>query len=367
MSAENPGRDDEPVVEREIIDDLAKRFTGFPVPKEQPFDPSAADRKLLEEYGLPAKPDRDRQPLLRRAWDRGFGKSMFLQQFRFKRMLVIGAGYRLLPRHIDELPVSETRFETSGNWSGAYITANRDRRFLQIWGIWTIPAKLEVPPAPLQGTAGLPYACSNWIGLDGQRLYLNSSLPQIGTVSTLNANGSPGKTEAWTQWWARDNAGDNPPVPIGLAVQPGNEVLCVLTAANPQTVTGVMVNLSATPPTGMAVQGTAPTVVLPDGSTAMPDIAGATAEWIVERPRIEKQKSRYNFPDYDKTCFQSCVAVEGDDVNANSWLQGLAQDLEGERLIRMFDVLAGPQRTVFTSMPNKEDDLTLRLTYGGFR
>jgi hypothetical protein len=48
--------------------------------------------------------------------------------------------YRLLHRQADEIRLVETRFESSSNWSGAYITANHNRRFLQIWGTWTIPA-----------------------------------------------------------------------------------------------------------------------------------------------------------------------------------------------------------------------------------
>jgi hypothetical protein len=68
--------------------------------------------------------------------------------------------------------------------------------------------------------------------------------------------------------------------------------------------------------------GTAPTVTLPDGTKAKPDIAGATAEWIVERPAIPGQKTVYNFPDYGHTEFDHCVAVEGDGVDIFSLLGG---------------------------------------------
>jgi hypothetical protein len=83
----------------------------------------------------------------------------------------------LQPRQSDYLPVAETNFEASSNWSGAYITANRDKQFLQIWGIWTILPNLQLPPLPFQGPAGVDYVCSNWIGLDGQRLFFDCSLP----------------------------------------------------------------------------------------------------------------------------------------------------------------------------------------------
>lgn len=345
----------------DITDDLQNRFHAFAVPSEV-FDPSSASPALLRKYGLPPRPDPDRQPFLRQTWNRGFGAPLTLQKFRFNRDLVQETTYRLQPRQSDYLPVAETNFETSSNWSGAYITANRDRQFLQIWGIWTIPPNLQLPPLPFQGPAGVDYVCSNWIGLDGQRLYFDSSLPQIGTVSTLQANGNT-TAEAWTQWWARGIA-NTAPLPLGLTVAPGHQVLSVLTASDPQTVIFVMVNLSTM--TSMAVMGTAPTVTLPDGTNATPDIAGATAEWIVERPAIPGQPTRYNFPDYEHTEFDLCVAVEGDDVDIFSLFGGLPQELQGARRIRMFDVLLSPARTAFISMPRKLNDTAVRVRYGGF-
>jgi hypothetical protein len=362
MSGDRPGREKGPAVEQDILDDLAKRFTGFAVP-DQPFDPSKASPELLRRYGLPPKPDPDRQPLLRRIWDQGFARTITLLPFTFERDLVEKADYRLFSRKADEMSFSGSRFETSRNWSGAYVTANQDRQFLQVWGIWTIPNNLQLPPAPQQGPPDIPYVCSNWIGLDGQRLYLDSTLPQIGTVSMLEVGGTT-TAQAWTQWWARQGGG-KPPVPIPLTVNPGDEVLCVLTAWDPQTVIWVMVNLS-TGPTGMAVQGTAPTVTLPDGSTVLPDISGATAEWILERPEVLDTPTRYNFPDYGQTGFGDCVAVEGDGVDIGSWFGGLAQELQGARRIRMFDVLLGPERTAFISMPHKASETSIRVTYGGF-
>ena len=161
----------------------------------------------------------------------------------------------------------------------------------------TIPSNLQLPPPQFRGPAGIDYICSNWIGLDGQRFYLNSSSPQIGTLSQLQANGTT-VAQAWTQWWARGIA-NTVPVPLGLGVAPGNQVLSVLTAIDSRTVILVMVNLSTM--TAMPAMATAPPVQLPDGTTATPEIAGATAEWIVERPAIPGQPTRYNFPDYGHT------------------------------------------------------------------
>ncbi len=362
MSDECAGRAKAVAPER-VIADLARRFRGFPVP-EGKFDPSKASPELLQKYGLPPRPNLATQPLLRRAWDRGFGRPMLLQAFELDADLVEQTRYRLFSRHLDEMSAAATRFETSNNWSGAYITANQRRQFLQIWGVWRIPDNLKLPPAPLKGLPGVPYVCSNWIGFDGQRRYLDSSLPQMGTVSTLEADGTT-TAQAWTQWWARGNAG-NAPSPIKLAVAPGDEVLCVITAWDAQTVICIMVNLSANLPIGEAVLATSPRVELPNKKHFYPDIAGATAEWIMERPQVLGSPTRFNFPDYGETRFDLCIAVEGDDVDIFSWFDGLPQQLQGARRIRMFDVLQDPARTAFISMPREMSIDSVRVRYGGF-
>ena len=75
-----------------------------------------------------------------------------------------------------------------------------------------------------------------------------------------------------------------------------------------------------------------------------------------------------NLPDYGEIAFDLCVAVEAPAPDAVSLLSGgVGQRLRGARLLRMFDVLSQPMRTVYLSMPNKLDDLSLRVRYGGFR
>ncbi len=361
MSGADTGRGTAETVPVVVIGELKKRFHAFPVPPAR-FNPVTASPAQLSEFGLPPRPDPVRQPLLRQIWERGFGAPLTLLEFRLDERLIEATDYRPKIRQATERSVAETRFEDSSNWSGAYITANFGKQFLQIWGLWTIPANLQLPPGPFQRPPGIDYICSNWIGLDGQRFYLDSSLPQIGTLSQLQANGTT-TAQAWTQWWAR-YSNYTVPVPLGLGVAPGDQVLCVLTATDPQTVIFVMVNLSTLH--AIAVMATAPTVTLPNQTQATPDIAGATAEWIVERPAIPGQQTRYNFPDYGRTEFDLCVAVESDSVDIASLFDGTLQDLEVARRIRMFDVLQNPGRTVFISMPRKLDDTTVRLSYGGF-
>src|ERR1051325_6792953 len=109
----------------------------------------------------------------------------------------------------------------------------------------------------------------------------------MGTVSILQSDGTT-TADSWIQWWAR-GSGNTAPVTLGLAVAPGDTVACVLTAESPTSVWAVMVNLSTSPPTAVPIMMVAPMVTLPDGSTVQPEIAGATAEWIVERPKVPPQ------------------------------------------------------------------------------
>ena len=74
--------------------------------------------------------------------------------------------------------------------------------FVEIRGSWQAP--VVAPPTP--GEIG-EFHSSTWIGLDGQRRYLNSSLPQIGTAQYVDvtAAATTFTTKAWWQWWLRDH------------------------------------------------------------------------------------------------------------------------------------------------------------------
>lgn len=344
------------------IDDLARRITPYPVP-EGPFDAARAGPEVLLRYGVPPLPDPKAQPSLRRAWERVFGHPLQLQPFTFVRGLAGQSQFRLLPRRLEAAPAVQTRFEGSSNWSGAYVSANRSRRFVQVWGLWTVPDALKVPPPPMQGDPGKDYRVSCWIGLDGQRRYFDASLPQMGTTAILQPDGTK-RAEAWVQWFARDEVGLKLLV-LPLPVTPGQTVACVVTVIGPQQVGCIIVNLSTL--TAMALSFTPPFANLPGGGMAKPRVSGATAEWIVERSRDPNLQRYDNFPDYGQARFELCLAVEGDSPNLASVLTGLPMDLQGARDIRMFETLTGPARTQYISMPHKVDNGTLRVRYGGFR
>jgi len=346
---------------RESPDDLRRRLTPFPVPPDA-VDFSSVPQSELRLYGLPPRPNAASQPLLRRIWDKAFARRLTLVRYVYDEKRIRAARYRPMSRQKTELAAAASRYESSSNWSGAYITANSSRHFVQIWGSWCIPGNLQKPPGLFQGPLDIPYICSNWIGLDGQRRYVDSSLPQIGTQSELISDGTT-VAEAWTQWW-ESNDPHTRPLPLGLEVHPGDEVLCVITAIDTRSVVMVIVNLTSLH--AMAVLATAPSVEMPDGHTVVPEIEGATAEWILERPRVLGKTMRYNFPDFGQSEFHDCVAIAADVVDIYALFGGAQQVLLGERLIRMFDVLPNPPRTALIAMPEKLSDTSLRVKYGGF-
>jgi len=359
------GGDGAPTAELVVVfEELRRRFRGFPVPADDKrFDPSHASQEELLYYGLPPRPDPRSQPRVYEAWQRGFGQPLTLNSFAFTIAQLSELGYRPYFRE-EALVQRPSRYVASLNWSGAYLAANRFKKFMQIWGIWTVPNNLQQAPVP-PAVKLRPFNCSVWIGLDGQRRYLNSSLPQIGTTSTYDAT-APGNTvaQAWTQWWDRENPQETLPVPMSLAVDPGNEVLSVLTAVSPRHVHLVMVNLSQGK--AIAVWASSPSVTLDNGRVVPLEISGATAEWIVERPMIPGGNDLSNLPDYPPTEFDACLALEADDVNIFFLPTARTQVLQSERLIRMYEVEETAQRISFISMPHRKSETSVRMTHGDF-
>ncbi len=339
-----------------VIDDLARRFTGYATPRE-PVEHGREDT-LQVDRSLPPQPGPRTPSALRDAWNRAFGRKLNLQPFQFSAERVREAGFRSATRQL-AVPLGPGRTETSSNWAGAYISANEGRPLGQVWGFWTVPGVLR----PTSGDETVEYRCANWIGLDGQRRYVDSSLPQAGTTSILHPDGTV-SAMAWTQWWARQDP-KSAPVPLGLPVKPGDAVACVLSALGPHDVGGVMVNLGGALPTAMAFRASAPDVVLDDGRTTRPSIFGATAEWVVERPQLVGDTRRWELPDFTSCDFEGCLAVAAD-TSGGGLSDGQVRDLTGARLIRMLDIKREPDRTAIITMTARLSDTAVRVKYGGF-
>jgi Peptidase A4 family len=335
---------------------LSRSFFFEPPPG---FDPLTAPKDDLEKFGIMPRPDPQQHELFT-AWLRIFAPPVTFVDPAFKDM---SAAWQLNTTRARQsnLSVSASRIAPSSNWSGAFTVPTHDTMFVLVAGLWIIPT-LQMPPPEFQVADASSYVCSTWVGLDGQRRYLDSSLPQIGTMQTLTLSQfAPPvvSAQAFFQWWDRENGGDFLLL-SGLPVQPGDVMLGAIWATGPQKAIGYLRNFS----TGqMAIVGaTAPPVEV-NGQWLKPAIAGATAEWILERPTVFHETDLYPFPDYGTMFFSNCwtgaATVPGPPQSIHN--------LETARFIRMYDALQGPLRTVWISMADRQSDTAVHLHYGDFQ
>jgi peptidase A4-like protein len=313
----------------------------------------------LARFDLPPRPDPVDEKMAFRIWAYFFGRRAPFVQAGIQ---LRSASFQLTPGTSMSAPISQSRFETSSNWSGAFVVPTGGDMVLAIMGRWTVP-KPKLPPPPERAPGpNAEYACSTWIGLDGQRLYLNSSLPQIGTTQklTVSASGPPVVScFGWFQWWERPAGG--PFIQFGnFPVTPGDEIASLIWVTGASAVLAAMLNLS----TNMlvAVIAIAPKAKPPGGVMRTLTISGATAEWVVERPTIFGSTKPYWFPNYGRTRFRDCRTATGPAPGAPR--KGM--DLRSPHLIRMYDRLQNPMRTRFISMPEKLSDTQLGIHYGSF-
>lgn len=331
-------------------DGSASRFEPFPVP---PHAVNATDQAVAAQYGLPPRPGDDAPPALKDMWDRIFGKPLTPIAFVPPAVPLVEAAFRIVRREL-AVRSSGGHAEDSGNWAGAYATANSGMHLGTMLGIWKVPLKLTVP----NGRDPRDFSCSIWIGLDGQRRYFDSSLPQIGTLTQFNADGSRNDF-AWVQWWERDSPG-NSFATLPVPVKPGDEVGAFLHVVDPLHVWLVLVNLSTSP----VRTATALKVSAPVGG-AQPILFGATAEWVVERPsRFNLLKSKFDLPDFGH-CHMEGLALQTTQIG-DILYNGELRDMSYARMIRMLEVRTDPPRTAIIAMPHRAGPTAVNVTFGGF-
>ncbi len=249
-----------------------------------------------------------------------------------------------------------TRLQTSRNWSGAFITPRDGRMFTEVHGSWTVP----LVSAASGVTADNEYRSSTWIGLDGQRRYLHSSLPQIGTAQFVNVHTGTStlSTTSWWQWWLRDHS--NPPVTLSLTVNPYDEVIASLIVVGETLVKFIIKNVTTGQVCSPFIRS-APTATMPNPpSLVQVRVSGATAEWVVERPTaLPPADFLYDLPDYGTVDFSDCHAVSALAPQGT----GRAESLVGARLINMYKVESNPHRTVIISRAERPDVDRVKTTY----
>jgi hypothetical protein len=345
---------------------LLRRTHVFPQPDEM-FDLLQAPNEELLKFGIIPRPDETLQPEFYREWLGLFGPTEDGRPVTFVAPLLheVLAPWQLNTR--PEKPASASgasvsRTERSANWSGAYIVPTDDTMVVIVGGEWTLP-DLALPPPEHQVANANQYVCSTWVGLDGQRHYLNSSLPQTGVMQTLavSPHAPPqASAQAFFQWWDMEQTCHTFLIFLGLPVQSGDLMRGAVWALDATTVIAYLRN--ATTGNLAIVWATSPVVPLPNSPPLQLTISGATAEWILERPTVVCSTDLFPFPAYSETLFRCWAGVA-----PSAGLPEGFRDLHRGRFIRLYDALPDPMRIEYISIPGRIGDTSVQLQYGDFK
>jgi len=366
-----------------ILDEIRRTtcFFGWENPPADDFDPRTADDDLLKSYGLPPRPDKVRFPVRYAFWmkmftaKKGAPVKLIRSTFEYEhveRVLQkdVEAGFQpavetdnglvtvKAPRRADarrgppprRLGKGVAAQDTSTNWCGAYVTAHDGRIITEIHGSWKVP-QVDVPSGVglNELELGEELRCSSWLGLDGQRGYLNASLPQIGTSHFVQKGLSLATAVhgVWWQWWLR-GVPNPPPIKLPLKVRPGtddrpgDEIMASLFVVDSTHVIYLIANHT----TGEVCT---PFKVLEPSAYLAPDlpgrpvrVSGATGEWITERPVNWTTGRSDRLPFYGQVYFEDCHIVLGRAPHVDE----LEERPRGTLLIRAIRVDRDPPRAM---------------------
>jgi hypothetical protein len=327
--------------------DLVKKLVGESTTSSPPpagFDPMTAPQAELLALGFPSRPDPGFQPAEYAIWQDMFAAPLEFSDFAFD----------ILPSFITQsrgffgqLP----RRQTSGNWSGAYITPRDGTVFRTIWGRWKVP----MPALPPGGVAADKYRSSTWIGFDGQRLYFRSTLPQIGTAQAINEATGAAEYSAWWQWWVRNDIGQAVPITLtGFAIQDGNRIRCYMKVSKNRRKVFFLIKNRSTGQLKHFVQR-APLAYLHHRFT----VTGATAEWVMERPADAPNPTPLPLPNYGTVDFRHCGASA---INRDTGAR-VERSLSAAKLIDMYIVKQNPERTAKISIAKSFDETEFFTRY----
>lgn len=333
----------------------------FPFPPPD-FDPLREDPK---QYGLPPLPNKDTQPELHAAWLR-----LFEPPHVFVPPAILETELLIRQPNIRQILPYTSRIENSANWCGASIVPHDGDQFVMLFGEWTVPVP-SLPPPSDQGPKGQKtrYCCVAWIGIDGNRRYLDSTLPQIGTeqVLTVDSSGQPSVAcTAWFQWWGRTQVKLTRFYLTNITVDAGISVMALIWVINPRHVVAVFRTFAPLNQITVLVEPMPEVYLRPhQPAKVQPLISGATAEWIVERPEqpVLTGAALEPFPNYGPVQFLHCVAGTAQTAG----MPTSEETLRGPRLFRMFEVPKNhPPRIRLISMPEWTSTTSVRVHYGGF-
>lgn len=333
-------------------------FRDPPALPPSTFDPvnNAADAAKLEQFWLPSMPDPQKQPELYEHWKEMLSppmtfvpadaKAVNASKPRPTALQLVAAGS---PAHLHGSPLGfllNAGPPTSWNWSGAFLEASDSRIFSRVAAAWTVPSIKTGVRSALE-PPGVPFRCSTWIGIDGRGG--TDSMPQLGTVHKLTAEGTQ-EHGLWWQWWRRGySKPDGLPHDVtGVAIDVGDRVMCSLVAIARDVMRMHFVNRTKGLFATLQVNGAAP-------------IKGLTAEWILERPADftravtpDDPGPRHPLPDIGTVAMDKCVADFGT-LPVPTW---------SPQFIELVQQFSNPDLTRVICRPSSVDGRgTLRFTY----
>lgn len=271
------------------------------------FDPATASAKVLSRYGLPRRPDPEREPYLAERWASVFGRPLSIVaaelasdslSFRGRQDALTSYGvdgWAGVGRAITRLGISQGGGPPP---AGSYFAPAT-----------FVSAEWEVPQV-MGDVADLDKYLSIWVGLDGfPEADVNLVEPPPGQILRAGVAAVPGGSEfrwvAWAEWWASEFGGTLATV-TNFPVQSGDTVGVVICVNQPRSATVFLANLSRE-------HGTSVVVPAPAAAPRFFGSAGATVEWIVEGgdPFLLRPGTNLSF---SPVTFQQCVAGSLDDV-----------------------------------------------------
>jgi hypothetical protein len=228
----------------------------FPAPP-QGFDPITASPKALAEFGIPRRPDPQKEPGLRSLWDRVFArKPTFVKANLVKSELPFSRPYATSKKG---------EFGLGGNWAGAVVQV-ASLKLSPAEPANTVFAEWQVPAINTKTAETGTQIVGFWVGLGG---YTTGNLLQAGTASTMT--GSSVSYWAWTEWFPAGYVVDS------LAIQAGDTVSVLVCA--PETDHGYVSMMNHRTNVAISVGVSDPFGTAP--------YDGSSVEWIVEAINTE--------------------------------------------------------------------------------
>jgi len=345
-----------------LLEKIYRSTFFFKVPDFDPRDRTVASDEVLEEYGLPPRPDCRTQPVRYAFW-----KKMFTPPDSKARVTFVDAREPFVYEEIDRpstlpRPQESTRalHESNLNWCGAYVTPRGGRMLTEVHGAWTVPGA-DPPPRPepadgysslTESSQGKDFRSSTWIGLDGQRRYFNASLPQIGTSQFLRVTGAGDVTKAsptvWWQWWLKD--APNPlPIVLPLPVGVGDLVMASIVVVDSTHVKFLIANQTKGIVCTPFIEVEPTSYLGKCGPPGPVHVSGATAEWITERPTNWTTREIFDLPNYGEVNFEECHVVTGRAPRVDE-----REELpSGAQLVTMYDIKDHPYRSTQVSITRR--------------